>query len=1088
MLFTVLGPVSLTVADQTYVLRRAQARGLLGFLLLHANRVVSAESLIEAMWGGAEPSTARSQIQAGISAIRKQLRDHGAEDILSSEPAGYRLRLQDDQLDRTVFEQRRLRARQMIDNRKPADAAAALRSALDMWRGPTLGGASGAYVEGSRARLLDQFLTASEELVELELELGRHNEVIAEFMPSLDEHPSREPLRGQLMLGLYRAGRQVDALELYRFYRTDLAEQHGLDPNPALSSLQQAILVNDPALDKARTLTGESSAHAANGMRTWTAVAQLPPSPPDFIGRTAELKRLDDLLPTAITLIAGPAGVGKTALAVHWARLIADRFPDGQIYANLRGYDPGLPASPLEVLAYVLRVLGVEPEQIPADERLAESMYRTLLSNKRVLVLLDNARSAEQVRPLLLGGSNCLVVVTSRDRLSGLVARDGARRLTLDVLDPSEAHELLIRLLGEDLTRAEEGAIAALAATCGYLPLAVRIAAAQLLDNPYSDITEYTAELRRGSRMARLRIDGDEQTAVRVAFDQSYATLTSDAQKVFRRMGLIPGVDFTAFLAAAIADLSPGEAERLLERLARAHLVEMAAPGRYAFHDLLRDYAQAQTIEQESESDVKGATKRLFDYYVENSNAAARILYPSLLRLPASASPGKIEFGDATGALAWLDAERPNLVAVVLEAADIPDETAWQLTDAMRGYFQLRGDVVDWVTSTRAALDAARSLGDLRAQAACHLSLGMAQFFMSRYSESIEYNTQAATLSKAADWPSGQAVALGNLSMAYVSCGELLKASNSYQQALVVNRDINWRAGQANNLGNLGLLYIHMGDLRLAFDCACQTVELYRASGDQRYQAMVFGNLAEICLLQGRLSDALDHLTKALGICQGIDGLEAESILMQSVLARVHLDAGRYDQALRTARSATELASHIGDQAGKWLASEAAALNALAKVEVRLGHLREAVAHSTGSLQLARQKDNPYEQIEALIELAVAYMELGRHDEAHGHLYEALSIARSRYRLLEGVALTTMAEIRFRTGQTADAIVAAQEALMIHHETGYRLGQARTLIILSRLVDRKSARPLLHQALDISAEIGAPEEEQVLSLLSEEEE
>jgi hypothetical protein len=392
----------------------------------------------------------------------------------------------------------------------------------------------------------------------------------------------------------------------------------------------------------------------------------LPADVTAFTGRRRQLEALDGLLESGadttavvISAIAGTAGVGKTGLAVHWAHRVRDRFPDGQLYVNLRGYAPTPPASPLEALAGVLRALGVAAEQVPVETEQAAGLYRTLLADKRMLVLLDNARDPDQVRPLLPGGPGSLVVVTSRHRLSGLVVKEGACRLTLDVLTPEEANQLLARLLGETRVHAEPAAAAELARACAHLPLALRIAAATLADRPQLSIAGYVAELGQGDRLGALAVDGDEQAAVRAAFDLSYAALAPGARRLFRLLGLVPGPEVTADAAAALTGTLPERAARLLDRLAAAHLIDQDTAGRFAFHDLLRLYAAERARHEDTGEERKAATRRLLDWYLHTVDAAARMLYPDKLRLPlplAEAPRPATPFADHRGALAWCEA------------------------------------------------------------------------------------------------------------------------------------------------------------------------------------------------------------------------------------------------------------------------------------------------------------------------------------------------------------------------------------------------------------------------------------------------
>jgi hypothetical protein len=431
----------------------------------------------------------------------------------------------------------------------------------------------------------------------------------------------REQLHAQLMLAYYRSGRQADALEAYRQARTILIEELGIEPGGELRTLQQAVLRRDPSLDDYRPVLRVNAVASQ-------VPAQLPAGVADFVGRAAQLTQLDglatsdDLAAMVIIAISGSAGVGKTALAVQWAHRVADRFPDGQLYVDLRGHDSTRSSLPAAALTAFLQALGVLAGQLPAGEQALAAMYRSALAGRRVLVVLDNAAGAEQIRPLLPGRPGCLVLVTSRDALTGLTARDGARRLLLDALTGREATTLLDRMIGSERVDAEPVAASALARTCGHLPLALRIASAQLQDEPGRSLADYVAAIRQVGALVALRISGEEELAVRPAFDESYRNLAPPAAELFRRLGLVPGPDFTVPAAAALTDRPIARAAALLDRLAAVHLVDRRGSGRYVLHDLLREYAQAQLVSAESAETQACARGRLFRWYLRRSDAA----------------------------------------------------------------------------------------------------------------------------------------------------------------------------------------------------------------------------------------------------------------------------------------------------------------------------------------------------------------------------------------------------------------------------------------------------------------------------------
>ncbi|WP_143050099.1 AfsR/SARP family transcriptional regulator [Asanoa ishikariensis] len=585
----------------TVALGGARSQCILAALLLDANRVVSMRRLVAAAWGEGPPQGARTQVQNRLSALRRVFREANlGADVIVRRGSGYLIEIREGQLDLHRFDNELVRADALAASGQVAEAAVAINDGLALWRGPALDGLATPHLQAAAERIEERRLAAVEKRIQIELDLGRHGELVPELTGLASAHPYREGLHGRLMLALYRAGRQAEALEAFRRARLLLSEQLGVEPGPDLQRLHEAVLRGDEALIRAArpaALTPQVNEGTAPVPR------ELPADITGFAGRAEALTALDGMLPDAanaavpvvISAISGTAGVGKTALAVHWAHRVAHRFPDGQLYVNLRGYGADAPVPPIEALGALLRALGVRPDRVPADAGEAAAMYRSLLAGRSVLVLLDNARSAEQVRPLLPGGPGCLVLITSRDRIGGLVAREGARRLTLDVLSAGEARDLLRHVLGDGRARAEPDALADLAHVCAYLPLALRIAAANLTNRPHQSIATHVKELVWADGLGALAIDGDEETSVQIALDHSYRAVPTDAQGLFRMLGHVHGPDFTPEAAAALMGTTPAQTEKLLDRLAAAHLIEERSPHQFSFHDLLRQYARKRS-------------------------------------------------------------------------------------------------------------------------------------------------------------------------------------------------------------------------------------------------------------------------------------------------------------------------------------------------------------------------------------------------------------------------------------------------------------------------------------------------------------
>ncbi|OLB79900.1 MAG: hypothetical protein AUI14_08995 [Actinobacteria bacterium 13_2_20CM_2_71_6] len=599
MEFRLLGPMQVEHDGGRVDLGRRRERCLLGLLLLEPGKVLLSDRLLDLLWDGEPPDTGLGQLRSNISRLRNQLRvyDGGQGAIrIRTHGTGYSVEVDPERVDVHRFKRLLTQATQASD---PLTRAGLLRAALGLWHGPVMVDVMSDLLRERVAGGWEELrLTALERLAEADLLAGPARDVVTDMTELTARHPLWERFTALLMTAHFQAGNQAEASQAYHRLRDGLAGQLGLDPSAGLSELHDRILRQDPTL-----LTPGAGSIAASAARV-DVPAQLPADVPDFTGRTDALKELDNLLTggsraVVVSALAGTGGVGKTALAVHWAHGVRDRFPDGQLYVNLRGYssDPPVPAG--HVLTRFLRALGVAGEQVPADGEEAAGMYRSLLAGKRILVVLDNARTADQVRPLLPGSPTCRVVITSRDRLDGLVARDGVRRLTLGVLPPDEALTLLGTLLGPERVDAEYDAAVRLGRLCGYLPLALRIAAALSTAQPGRSLARFVADLDGPGRLDALAVERDPQAAVRAAFDLSYDALEAESQRLFGCVGLVPGPDFTVPVAAALLDGTEERAERLLDRLVGAHLVEEYVPGRFALHDLLRQYAAERAGEHD---------------------------------------------------------------------------------------------------------------------------------------------------------------------------------------------------------------------------------------------------------------------------------------------------------------------------------------------------------------------------------------------------------------------------------------------------------------------------------------------------------
>jgi DNA-binding SARP family transcriptional activator/Tfp pilus assembly protein PilF len=997
MRFGILGPVTAWTADGTAQVGGPREHRLLAALLLSPNRRVTVDRLMSVLWADQPPATARDQVHNSVRLLRRNL------DVdLTWDGGGFVLAVVPDDLDASRFERWVRAAVELPD----AEAAALLRRALDLWRGAALSGLDSRELGAEARRLDEQRLTCLERRIDLDLALGRDQELVAELRALVAEHPLRERLHALLMRALYRSGRQAEALTTYREARALLVEELGIEPGAELAELEQAILRSDPSLRPPVTST---------------VPQQLPVDVVGFTGRAAALARLD-AADANLVLVTGSAGVGKTALAVHWAHRVRDRFPDGRLHVDLRGYSASPPVTPAEALGRFLRALGTPAERVPRDVDEAAGLYRSLLADRRVLVVLDNAATSAQVRPLLPGGPGCLVVATSRDRLGGLV-KDGAVRVPLHVLEEAESRALLVRVLGADRVAAEPDASAELAALCGHLPLALRIAAALVVDNDFASVAEQVDALRR-DRLAGL--DGDEDDGVRSAFDLSYAKLGTAAQELFGLLSVVPGPDFTPEACAALTGTLA------LDQLVAAHLVHRTAPGRFACHDLLRAYARDVVQGR----DLAAPRQRLFDFYLRHLDAAARLVFPERFRLPVP--DGSAEFADADTALEWLDAEQPNLVAATLQATG---ETAWLLADTLHGYAVMRRGSVDWLAVARAGVAAAETAGDAAALAATRRNLAAVHVFAGDYTEAEREYSAALEHSD----PAAEADTLNRLGVLRWETGRLREAVEVLERSLAIDDELGRVAGQANTLNVLGIVHWQLGGYLAAAPYFQRALALFRGLGAKVGEAAAMTNLGGVYVELRRHDEALDLLTAALAANRVVDNRSVEAVALIE-LALLHRNSGRYAAALETGQQAAALTEDV--VAHHRLHIDV--LNLLGAVHTSLGRYGQATEHFRRALdRVSAEVHYSGGRAQALIGLAEVALATGLLDEAERRATAALRTAReSGYLSQEGHALTTLAATALAAGRHDEAAGFATRARDVHLETGHRLGQERAWRLL----------------------------------------
>src|SRR5215831_12048391 len=1014
MEFGLLGPLMVRRDGAAVAVPAGKPRTLLAALLLKAGRVVPVDELTEALWGTDPPVSARATLQSYVMRLRKTLGDAGPARVIT-QPGGYQINVEPGEFDVSRCEAFLRTARAAARDGSWEEAADRARAALVLWRGEPLAGvASDLLALREVPRLAELRLQALETRIDADLHLGRHGEVIGELRQLAAAHPLRERLHGLLMLALYRDGRQGEALAAYARARQVLIDELGTEPGTGLRELHQQMLTADPALNLPRpgpTAAGHPGLAVPAGPGPGVPAGpsagvpggpgavvprELPAGIRHFTGRGGELKELTALLdhtdeetPTVvISAIGGTAGVGKTALAVQWAHQVTGRFPDGQLYVNLRGYDPGQPVTATNALAGFLRALGVRGPDIPAEEEERSARYRSLLAGRRMLVVLDNAGQVEQVRPLLPGSPGCVVVVTSRDALAGLVARDGAQRLDLELLPPQDAIGLLRALIGERVDT-EPAAAAALAERCARLPLALRVAAELAAARPATPLAGLAGELAgQQQRLDLLEAGGDPRTAVRAVFSWSYRHLDAEAARAFRLAGLHPGTDFDPSAIAALTATTAGRAGHLLEVLARAHLVQPTGPGRYGLHDLLRAYAAELAATEDSEQARRAALTGLFDYYLAAATAAMDVLAPAdkhRLRVPAPARPvPPLPIPDT--AQDWLDAERANLVAATdLAAADSPGH-AIALAITLFRYLGDAGHYTEAEAIHTHALDAARRTGDRRAQANALLNLGTSCLWQCRYSEAADHYQRALAIRRELGDQHDQARVLSNLSLLYFRLGRYEDAAGHARQVLAAHAAIRDRFGQALALGNLVMVLCRQGRYQQAASTGQAALTLFQELGHREGEANALGTLGEALRRQGRHQEATRRLRQAIDLAHELGFRQHEAAALES-LARILRGQGDYQQATGHHRRALELYQSIGAHSG-----EAEARNGLGATLLAAGRPGPALAEHRLALALAGQIGNRYQQARAHDGLAHTYRATGDHSQARQHWQHALTL------------------------------------------------------------------------------------------------
>ncbi|MGI8451293.1 MAG: BTAD domain-containing putative transcriptional regulator [Streptosporangiaceae bacterium] len=995
VLWRVLGPLEFSAAEGWAGVNAPKWRALLAALLARPGQVVPTWQLVDELWRDDPPAAARKLVSGYVLRLRRLIGDPGGRVLVTQAP-GYRLVVDRTELDAARFEELVAAGRAALRDQDAGQAADLLSEAMMLWRGPALADVPPGPLAAAEAGRLEELRLGAVELrIEAGIRRGRAAELVAELRALTTGHPLRERFWHQLMRVLEACGRRAEALEVYAQARRIIADELGADPGPDLQQLNRRLLGKDSA--------HSAQPSAAPGAGVTAALSpvprQLPAAVRHFTGRAAELRRLSTLLseptgagsPMVISAVGGTAGVGKTALAVNWAHQVAERFPDGQLYVNLRGYDPGQPMTAADALAGFLRALGVPGQDVPAEEGERAARYRNLLAGRRMPVVADNAGDVAQVRPLLPGTPSCVMVVTSRDSLVGLVARDGAVRLDLDVLAPQDALSLLRALIGGRVA-ADPVAAEALAGHCSRLPLALRVAAEFAAARPAASLSDLAGGLAdQQRRLDVLDAGGDPRTEVRAVFSWSYRHLDAGAARAFRLAGLHPGPDFDPYAVAALTDGTAERACQLLEVLARAHLVQPATgPGRYGMHDLLRAYARELVAARDSDAGQRAALTRLFDYYLHTAGAAMDTLIPAERhrrpRVPAAATPVP-PVGSAAGARAWLDTHRATLVAVAGQAAaEGWPSHATRLATILFRHLKVSGHYPAGRAIHTYALHAARGSGDRGAQADAWRSLGVLDAWQGRYEEAAGQLRQALAAFRQTGDLAGEARTLGYLGIVDWWQGDYQHAAGQIQQALVIFAATGDRFGQVGALNNLGIVLEKQGCYQQAAGHHRQALAISREIDHPDDEAHALDNLGVVERMQCHYEQAAGHHQQALALFREIGHRSAEAHALDN-LGVVERLRGRYQQAADHHQQALALFRALGDRSG-----EAQALNGIGETLHASGRPECAHAEHTMAFGLASQIGNKHEQARAHNGLACAHGATGDPARARDHWQHALTL------------------------------------------------------------------------------------------------
>ena len=1038
----VLGPLLVFDDAGSEVSLPVRLRTLLAALLVHANRAVAVAELGEIVWDGAPPGEAVRTVRSYVVRLRRALGPVVGARVETRAP-GYLCRLGEDELDVLRFEVLCRAAGGALRAGGWAEAADAAAGALELWRGvPLLDVPSEILREAFVPRLEQLRLQALEDRAEAELRLGRRELLVPGLRDLTAAYPLRERFHAQLMQALAGCGRRGEALQVYRDARQVLVEQLGVEPGPELRDLHGRVLAGEDVPPAARPLA-----------LTPAAPRQLPAAAGHFTGRSGELEVLtalgDRSGPAAghggtvvISAIDGMAGIGKTALAIHAAHRLADRFPDGQLFVNLHGHTKGYPPrEPGGTLEWLMRALGVPAGQIPEDAEARAALYRQRLADTRTLIVLDNASDEAQVRPLLPGAPGCLVLITSRRRLKGL---DDARTLSLDLLAPEDAVALLRAVAGADRVPADDPALANVARLCGHLPLALRIAGALLRHRAAWGLEQLAGLLHDQHRRIAALSDGERDLAT--VFDLSYSGLGERQQLLLCRLGLVSGPDIDAYSAAALLEEDPRAASGLLEDLVDHNLLIAHAPGRYRLHDLIRSHTHALAGRDPVQD--RDAVDRLLHYYAHTAQSAS----VSIARYPRSAPVGPAPahvpaVSTPEAARVWLRAERDNLEAAsALARASALDGHVIALAAGLAEIVRADGPFARALELHQAAADTAARQGRTGAHAIALTDLGSVRRLIGDLPGARKALTRALEIYREIGHPHGEATALTNLGGLQRQTGDLPGADEALTRAVEIYREIGHRHGEAAALTDLGGVRRLIVDPRGAEEALNRALELCREMGHRNGEALALSELGRVRRLIGDLPGARKALTRALEIYREIGHRQGEANTLNELGGMRRL-IGDLPGARKALTRALEIYRELGHLYG-----EAYALTELAGVRRQTGDMTGAAEALTRALEIYRATGNRGNEAWALNHHAATVAADGDVPRALTLYQQALDMNRELNKPDdEAVALEGLGECHLATGEAETGVSHLHQALEIYQRLGMAPDTERVRIRLADL-------------------------------------